>query len=155
LLVVGRAVDRDAQRVVTEASRTRRGSEISWLEVNRPGHIAPVLRGLAEATGDFVAFLDDDAVVQPGWLQSITATLSPPDVACVGGMVITPGFAGTVTEDAGRIRWYGQLAGNIGALDAPGSREVDAVMECNWAWRRTILSSLAFDPVLDFDDASM
>ncbi len=68
---------------------------------------------------------------------------------------MTPGFRGKVTKDSGRLRWYGQLAGNVGALDAPASVDVDSVMECNWAWRRSILSRLEFDPVLDFDDASM
>jgi GT2 family glycosyltransferase len=28
-------------------------------------------------------------------------------------------------------------------------------MECNWAWRRGLLTSLKFDPILNFDDASM
>jgi GT2 family glycosyltransferase len=43
--------------------------------------------GAAVATGDILAFLDDDAVARPGWLKNLIAPLARPDVVGVGGYV--------------------------------------------------------------------
>lgn len=43
--------------------------------------------GVALATGEVVAFLDDDAVAQPGWLANLVAPYSDPLVVAVGGWV--------------------------------------------------------------------
>jgi glucosyl-dolichyl phosphate glucuronosyltransferase len=42
---------------------------------------------LAQATGDVVAFLDDDAVPAPDWLERLGAAYDDPDVQVVGGWV--------------------------------------------------------------------
>jgi glycosyltransferase involved in cell wall biosynthesis len=55
--------------------------------------------GVALATGDIVAFLDDDAVAQTGWLAALTAHYANPDVMGVGGRT-TPGWA------TDRPRWW-------------------------------------------------
>jgi GT2 family glycosyltransferase len=128
---------------------------IRWIEVQRPGHVAPVRRGLEEARGEVVAFLDDDAEPQPGWLKALVELFSDARVACVGGRVVTPGFRGKVHADAGRVRWYGKHIGNIGALEASGPLEVDGVMEGNWAWRTDVLRNLRFDLVFEDSDATM
>jgi GT2 family glycosyltransferase len=44
-------------------------------------------RGLREAAGRVVAFLDDDAVPHAGWLAALLAGYTQPDVVCVGGPV--------------------------------------------------------------------
>jgi len=154
VIVVGRADDKPAQQAV---ATFRSGIQISvrWIGVSRAGHIAPVRRGLEEAQSEIMAFLDDDTEPEPGWLETLLEPFSNPTVACVGGRVITPGFRGVIRKEAGRMRWYGRHIGNIGALEAPGPLEVDGVMECNWAWRRSVLRSLDFDSALDYDDASM
>jgi glycosyltransferase involved in cell wall biosynthesis len=41
--------------------------------------------GIAAATGEILAFVDDDAAVGPGWLQSARAHYRDPDVSAVGG----------------------------------------------------------------------
>jgi glycosyltransferase involved in cell wall biosynthesis len=43
--------------------------------------------GARVAAGRLLAFLDDDAVARPGWLQSLTAPLARPEVVGVGGLV--------------------------------------------------------------------
>jgi glucosyl-dolichyl phosphate glucuronosyltransferase len=48
--------------------------------------------GVALATGDIVAFLDDDAIAQPGWLAALTRSFADPDVIGVGGRT-EPGWA--------------------------------------------------------------
>jgi len=44
-------------------------------------------RGLREAAGAIVAFLDDDAVPRPGWLAALLAGYTHAGVVCVGGPV--------------------------------------------------------------------
>jgi glycosyltransferase involved in cell wall biosynthesis/GT2 family glycosyltransferase len=43
--------------------------------------------GVAEATGEVVAFLDDDAIAAPGWLERLAAAYADPDVLGAGGTV--------------------------------------------------------------------
>ena len=43
--------------------------------------------GARVAGGSVLAFLDDDAVARPNWLQNLTAPLARPDIAGVGGHV--------------------------------------------------------------------
>ena len=43
--------------------------------------------GARAASGSILAFLDDDAVARPNWLQNLTAPLVRPDVVGVGGYV--------------------------------------------------------------------
>lgn len=154
VLVVGRAVDTEA-RVVAAAMGHAAPYRTQWLEVERDGHIAPVQRGLEEATGDIVAFLDDDTEPEPSWLGALLEPFSDSHVGCVGGRVVTPAFVGKVASDAGDVRWYGQHSANIGSREGLLPVPVDAVMEGNWAWRRTLLKMLEFDPVVDFDHAPM
>jgi GT2 family glycosyltransferase len=154
VLVVGRADDAAARAVAQRA-----GSDwqpvTRWVEVDRPGHIAPLKAGLEAADGNFVAFLDDDTEPEPGWLLAFLDVLADPNVGCAGGRVVTRGQAGRVNRNSGRVEWYGRFVGNVGEREDPGPVTVDSVMECNWAWRREVLLKLAFDPVLDYDDASM
>jgi len=151
VIVVGRPDDEKALAIVDRFAHL----PACWVEVDRPGHVAPVRRGLEAAVGEIVAFLDDDTEPNPAWLSMLLEPFSDPSVACIGGKVVTHGFKGRVYRDAGRVRWYGKYVGNIGALDIDRPIEVDGVMEGNWAWRAEVLRSLEFDPCLDFDDASM
>lgn len=48
--------------------------------------------GVALATGDIVAFLDDDAIAHPGWIAALTRSYADPDVVGVGGRT-EPGWA--------------------------------------------------------------
>lgn len=45
--------------------------------------------GVAVATGAIVAFLDDDAVAEPDWLERLAAHYADPNVIGVGGSVKT------------------------------------------------------------------
>ena len=55
--------------------------------------------GIAVAQGDVIAFLDDDAVAEPHWLQYLAARYGNPDVAGVGGEIL-PYWV------KGRPRWF-------------------------------------------------
>lgn len=51
--------------------------------------------GAAVATGDYVAFLDDDARARPGWLASLQAALDRPGVVGAGGLAVPEWEAGS------------------------------------------------------------
>lgn len=55
--------------------------------------------GVGMATGEIVAFLDDDAVAEPGWLEALARPFADPDVLGVGGLTL-PAWA------TGRPRWW-------------------------------------------------
>ncbi len=44
--------------------------------------------GIAMATGDIVAFIDDDGVPEPEWIAQLVAAYDSPEVAAVGGRVL-------------------------------------------------------------------
>ncbi|MFC3956984.1 glycosyltransferase [Halovivax cerinus] len=45
-------------------------------------------RGSEEATGDVIAFMDDDAVAAEGWVQELVRTYTETDVEAVGGKML-------------------------------------------------------------------
>lgn len=55
--------------------------------------------GVALAEGDVVAFLDDDAVAEPGWIEALARPFTDPDVLGVGGLTL-PAWA------TRRPRWW-------------------------------------------------
>ncbi len=55
--------------------------------------------GVVAAQGAVVAFLDDDAVAQPGWLESLLRAYAHPEVMGVGGTV-------EALWDRGRPAWF-------------------------------------------------
>jgi len=57
------------------------------------GAVGPSVKrdlGVAEAKGEIIAFLDDDAYPAPEWLAAAVAALQPDDIAAVGGPAVTP-----------------------------------------------------------------
>lgn len=69
------------------ASARRAGARVVTLATNA-GFPAGVNAGVAAATGEIVALLNDDAMAQPGWLESATAALADPDVAVVAPKLV-------------------------------------------------------------------
>jgi GT2 family glycosyltransferase len=157
IIVVGRQGDEETEQAVTLLHAFAKDTtelRSAWVVV--PGHIPPVETGARMASGDIVAILDDDVTVHSDWLERLVPAFSDPLIGVVGGRAAVPGkplpkFKGR----PGQISWYGKAWGNIGSMNGASPIDVSTVMECNWAWRRDLLASIVFDPVLNFDDASM
>jgi GT2 family glycosyltransferase len=97
-------------------------------------------RGLRAATGEIVAYVDDDTRPDPHWLRYLAATFMTTRYAAVGGPSIPPGDDGVVADCVAR---------------APGGpthvlvsdREAEHIPGCNMAFRRDVLQAIGgFDP---------
>jgi GT2 family glycosyltransferase len=108
-------------------------------------------RGLREATGDVVVFVDDDVRVRPDLFARLEEAYSDPDVVGVTGRVIEP--------DAGRIGGPGSalrlLAGKEGTFtsfgyprylrDGSAPRDVEYMLGCFMTARRDAALEVGFD----------
>ncbi len=83
VIVVGRSEDVDARAYIGRLT-TQVPLQLSWVEISRAGHVAPVYAGLQRAGCDIVAFLDDDCEPEPTWLSNLVKPFADPGVACAG-----------------------------------------------------------------------
>jgi cellulose synthase/poly-beta-1,6-N-acetylglucosamine synthase-like glycosyltransferase len=112
------------------------------------GVIAAMNTGLELATGEIIAFTDDDAAPHVDWLQRIVAQFEADDrIGGVGGRDAIqnpdPWSQGT-KQEVGRLQWYGRIIGEhhrgVGA-----AREVDFLKGVNMSFRRSAIQNLCFD----------
>jgi GT2 family glycosyltransferase len=157
ILIVGRESDHQTREAIDKIkSIPHPGVEIRSAWVSVPGHVPPVETGARTAAGDLVAVIDDDVTVTPEWLSSLIAHFADPGVGVVGGRVLVPGAPLPKSKGKpGCVSWYGKHWANLGWVGGDTPFQVDSVMEGNSIWRRELLASLEFDPVLNFDDAVM
>jgi GT2 family glycosyltransferase len=157
IVIVGRKGDVGTENAIATIDGAQHSSvriRAAW--VTEPGHVPPVETGVRTASGDLVAVVDDDVTVTPEWLSSMAPHFSDPTIGVVGGRVFFPREA--LPRKKGRpgcVSWYGKIWGNLGSVIGPDWIEVDSVMEGNCIWRRELFASLEFDPVLNFDEATM
>jgi glycosyltransferase involved in cell wall biosynthesis/SAM-dependent methyltransferase len=91
---------------VDEAARIVAGRHgAAYVVEPEPGASAARNRGARAARGDVVAFVDDDAVAEPGWLASLLAEFADPLVAAANGRTLAIGAS---TDDERR---FAELAG--------------------------------------------
>jgi glycosyltransferase involved in cell wall biosynthesis len=100
-------------------------------------------RGIAEARGDILCFLDDDAPPSPGWFSALLAGFADPAVGCAGGPAI-PDYQGRE-----RPPWLqGDLQGLLSGYKLPYTEPtlISSVAEfpfgCNMAFRARLFSDL-------------
>jgi GT2 family glycosyltransferase len=96
--------------------------------------------GVEAATGEIVAFLDDDAVPDPDWLRHLASAFASGPYAAVGGPNVLPPGSGAVAQCV---------------ANAPGGpthvlisdREAEHIPGCNMAIRKDALVEIGgFDP---------
>src|SRR6266702_1226333 len=96
--------------------------------------------GLAAATGEIVAYLDDDASPDPRWLTYLAATFLSTSHAAVGGPNIAPTGDGPIAECVAR-----SPGGPVHVLLT--DRDAEHIPGCNMAFRKACLAAIdGFDP---------
>jgi O-antigen biosynthesis protein len=91
--------------------------------------------GLAAATGEIVAYIDDDAYPDPHWLTYLAATFQSTDHAGVGGPNTPPPGDGPVAECVANAP-----GGPIHVLISDS--EAEHIPGCNMAFRRSCLEAI-------------
>lgn len=86
LIVVANACTDNTETVVAEWAPKMRISTRCVVE-HEPGLSVARNRGIAEARGDILAFLDDDVWVEPNWLIALVQAFSQLDADVLGGKV--------------------------------------------------------------------
>jgi GT2 family glycosyltransferase len=121
------------------------------LKVNVPGVVAAMNFGLEAASGDVIAFTDDDAAPRPQWLERIEAHfLSDESIGGVGGRDFVyygtqkSWVSGSGRQTVGRLQYYGRIIGNH-HLGIGESREVDVIKGVNMSFRRVAMEKKRFD----------
>ena len=80
--------------VVDNASLDQRTHDVAlaagviYIREDRPGLDIARNTGVLRATGDIVAFTDDDVLLHPKWLERLVAAFDRPQVAAVTGLVL-------------------------------------------------------------------
>jgi len=100
--------------------------------------------GIKLATGDVIAFVDDDAVAEPDWLERLAAVFTSENILGAGGSVIP-------RWDGGRPRWFPDEFDWVVGCTYRGMPDKTApirnLIGCNMALRRTV-----FDEVGGFQE---
>jgi glycosyltransferase involved in cell wall biosynthesis len=87
VLVVDNASTDDTP-AVTETFRARGRLDLRYVREATLGLTPARLRGAKETTADWIAFVDDDNLLEPGWLEAMAAAISAhPDAGGLGGRV--------------------------------------------------------------------
>jgi glycosyltransferase involved in cell wall biosynthesis len=90
-------------------------------------------RGIREARGDIIAFLDSDCIAEPDWLEKLIAEFDSPRVAAVTGLVTDPpshNIYELILRGIARVHGRGEAPRLVGG---------------NMAVRKERLASLQFD----------
>jgi GT2 family glycosyltransferase len=153
ILVVDNApATRDAHGVVIARPGVRYTVE------PRPGLGWARNRALAEATGEILAFTDDDVVVDAGWVEALAAVFQEDaQVGAVTGLILPLELETQAQRLFEEYRGFGRGHGRIRATMPPGAGPVAARYGltgsfgagANMAFRRRVLDELGgFDPCL-------
>lgn len=95
--------------------------------------------GLSQATGDVIAFLDDDAAARSGWLDAITTGFTDQSVGGVGGHVV-PEWAQTPPAWLPPEFWWVVGCSYVGLPS--DAREVRNPIGANMAFRRSVFEQV-------------
>jgi glycosyltransferase involved in cell wall biosynthesis len=151
ILVIHRSEDRATLDVTTMAKKTS-ARPLHAVAVDGPGIVRALRTGLAAASGELIAFCDDDARYPVNWLLQLHRHFNDPTVGGVGGMIKEGGeWAGRVSNrDVCRVGWFGRVSYNVRAFPTFHTPQaVDMLPGANMSYRRCLLTPEVFNPILD------
>ena len=123
------------------AGYAARVENLSYVREDRPGHSRARNRGIATASGDVIAFLDDDASPRPDWARRIVAPFeADPAIGCVGG-ACHPVFPDSTKPDwlSDRLLQFAAIT-RFGSEAREASSSVEWPFGANMAFRREALA---------------
>ena len=145
IIVVDASDDDATARALPNDSRVR------YVHLENAAHQIPRSRneGIRHSHGDIIAFIDDDSLVQPGWLRCLVANYTSPHVGGVGGLVLAPGETARTSGTLPRITATGSVLGDFN-IRTPTPVPVDHLRGCNMSFTRQALNMVGgFDVRLD------
>lgn len=95
--------------------------------------------GIAAASGEVVAFLDDDALAEPGWIGALLDAFTAPDVLGAGGLA-HPVWSGGSAPAWFPAEYHWVVGCSYEGMTRRGP--VRNVLGCNMAFRRDLLVEL-------------
>jgi len=131
----------DETRQVTERFCQLYPGRFRYLFEPRQGKSYALNSGISNARGDILAFVDDDVVVEPHWLQHLIDPLLSGEWAGCGGRILPqPGFAPPAwLALQGQLSQLGALCAYFDQGDLPGSLNKPPV-GTNMAFRREMFA---------------
>ena len=154
IIIVWRTGDEETERLVAETGEE--GTHIRSVRVDQSGQVAALNAGLQAATGDIVAFTDDDAAPLPDWLLRIEQHFRADSrLGGLGGR----DFLGGVRQKGsrtvvGRVQWFGRCIGfHHDGVGEP--RAVDILKGANMSFRRATIDAIGFDQRLRGEGAQV
>jgi len=97
--------------------------------------------GIREASGDIVAFIDDDAVAEKDWLEKLVQHYEEPNIIAVGGKIIS-------VWDEGRPSWFPEeldwIVGGTYKGFAEAQVEVRNLLWPNMSFRRDVCDEIGY-----------
>ncbi|MCC3597407.1 MULTISPECIES: glycosyltransferase [unclassified Microcoleus] len=137
------------------------GLPVRYVKEERPGLDWARNRGIAEARHEIIAFTDDDARPDRGWLRSIAAGFADPEVMAVSGLVSAAELETMPQQQFELV--YGGMLQYLHKFKVEGNKlsVKDLLWACNYgvganmAFRRQIFEAVGnFDVALDVGTAT-
>jgi GT2 family glycosyltransferase len=143
VLVVDNGSTDDSRRIVEES-----GVNVRWIGLPRnEGFAAAVNAGIREASGEFVALLNNDTEAEPGWLKALVEGLDGrPEFASAASRMLDAGDRGRIDGAGDAMHWDGSPT-KIGAgepNDGRFDREREVFGACAGAalYRRSLFEEI-------------
>lgn len=124
----------------TEALLEMHSESLRVVRVERPGQVHAMNSAVRVATGEIVAFTDDDAEPAEDWLERLIVHYRDPLVGGVGGKVHVPDLTDRLSSAnlrVGSVSTLGRPLGNHHLADGP-ARPVQWLKGVNMSYRRSL-----------------
>lgn len=136
----------DGNRSLYERIKDSYGSHTVLLNDENVGLSKSRNRGVEHASGDIIAFLDDDAVADEQWIEELVSVYEKRDAIAVGGRMVGQWVAGKPSFLPEEFYW---LVGVTHRGFAEEGQEVRNTFGSNISFRREVFEEIGgFDPEL-------
>jgi GT2 family glycosyltransferase len=113
---------------------------VRMIQTTNQGLSAARNRGMMEAKGEIIAYIDDDAYPDPHWLSYVAIAFDETTLASIGGPNLVPSEDGFIAQCVAHA-----AGGPIHVLLS--DKEAEHIPGCNMAFRKDALKSIGgFDP---------